>query len=463
MAQNSEALSAKLDEYLASIERETIEAKGKECDFLISTCKDSLVRQEVALKIYDYYVGSKIMGDEAVAIHVYDQWFATGKVSFRNRIDGMNAKIFADFNRSSQIGCAAPELLLKDINDESFDPLKASECRYLVFFFYDTSCATCKIESVLLKNLVQENNYPVDFYAIYTGDDEASWARFRATSLPSKGMIHLWDPSMESDFQKKYGILQTPGIFLIDPEGIIIGRKLDTSALRVLLDRAFAPDEYGYGSDESIALFDELFEEGVNSPDDIVTVADYFASETLEKGDSLIFRLTCGDLLYYLSSKKGSAWSEGTRRFIEKYIFPYDMDPEVESLALIMHELLSKSPLENKVPSITLHGTLRQKPCLFRKGTKTGSFALDKLRGNKSFIVFYTPGCGSCEEILSSAGEAASKRGVKVLLVDMDELFSSYPDEAKAALDSFDLSSLPFILSLDRNAIVTGKYLDTLN
>ena len=461
-AQGGEALSATLGEYLASLERETLEVKEKECDFLISTCKDSLIRQEVALRIYDHYFGSKVMGDESVAIYIYDKWFAPGKVSFKTPLDGMNAKIFADFNRSSLIGKQAPEIVLRDLNDEKINPLKASEGRWKVFFFYDTSCATCKIESVLLKNLVQENKYPVDFYAIYTGDNEASWARYRATSLPSEGMIHLWDPSMESDFLRKYGILQTPGMFLIGPSGIIEGRKLDTAALQTLLDREFAPKEYEYASDESKALFDELFDGGVSSPEEVVSVADYFASETLEKGDSLLFRHVSGDLLYYLSSQKGHASRKGTKLFIEKYILPFETDPEIRSLAGLMYQLLSKCPEGEVVPSLSLHGELHRKPCLFRKGTKAGSFKLDKLGGKKSFIVFYTSGCGSCEEILSSVGGVVSQRGVNVLLVDMDELFSSYPQEAKAALDAFDLSSLPFIISLDGKGAVTDKYLDSL-
>ena len=461
-AQSSDALSAKLDEYLLSIEREPFEVKFQECDFLLSTCKDSLLRQDIALRIYDHYIGSKIMGDEAVAIYLYDNWFAPGKVSFKSQLDGMNAKIFADFNRSSLIGCEAPEIVLKDANDESLDPLVVSEGRWKVFYFYDTSCASCKIESLLLKNLVLENKYPVDFYAIYTGDDEASWARCRAMQLPSEGVIHLWDPAMESDFLRKYGILQTPGMFLIGPSGVIEGRKLDTAALRLLLDRVFAPEKYEYASEESKALFDQLFDGGEVTPEEILSVADYFASETLEKGDSLLFRHISGDLLYYLSSRKGSSWREGTRRFIEKYIFPQRNDPEVESLAGIMYELLSKCPEGSVVPPLSLHGTLRQRPCIFGKGTKTGLFTLDKLGGKTSFIVFYADGCGSCEDLLSSLSEVVSRRGVKVLLVDMDELFSSFPLEARAALDEFDLSSLPFVISLDGKGTVTGKYLDSL-
>ena len=44
----------------------------------------------------------------------------------------------------------------------------------------------------------------------------------------------------------------------------------------------------------------------------------------------------------------------------------------------------------------------------------------------------------------------------------MDEIFSSYPEEAKELLDTFDLTMLPFIISTDRKGKVTGKYLSLL-
>ena len=47
----------------------------------------------------------------------------------------------------------------------------------------------------------------------------------------------------------------------------------------------------------------------------------------------------------------------------------------------------------------------------------------------------------------------------RYLLIDMDELFSSYPEEAKAAMDAFDLSVLPFVLEA-RDGKVVRRYVD---
>ena len=47
-------LGAKLDEYFIALAGESAAVQNAECDFLISACQDSLVRQYTALKIYDH-------------------------------------------------------------------------------------------------------------------------------------------------------------------------------------------------------------------------------------------------------------------------------------------------------------------------------------------------------------------------------------------------------------------------
>ena len=108
------ALDSRLDEYFAALEREPVQVKIGECDFMLESCADPLVKQYVAVRIYDHFLGSKVMGDEAVAVHMVDDWFVPGKVSMYSDIDLMNAKIYAQFHRSSLIGMAAPRLSLRD-------------------------------------------------------------------------------------------------------------------------------------------------------------------------------------------------------------------------------------------------------------------------------------------------------------------------------------------------------------
>ena len=224
-----DALGAKLEEYFAALAGDPIPMQNAECDFLIESCQDSLTRQFVALKMYDHYLNSKIMGDDGVAVHIADTWFIPGKVAMHSELDLLNAKVFAEFNRQAQLGAVAPSLVVMDKDGETVTVPERGE--YTVLYFYDTSCSTCRIETPRLCNFLKETDFPLKAVAFCTGDDEEEWAQYQASSLNVPGITHVWDPEMDSDYQRKYGVLQTPRMFLIGPDGTVVGRGLDTPAL----------------------------------------------------------------------------------------------------------------------------------------------------------------------------------------------------------------------------------------
>lgn len=165
-------LSDKLDEYFDAIRTLDVEAQKAEADFLIETAADSLVRQFVAVKVYDHYLSSPVMGSEAVAIHVLDKWFLGGSVKMYDDVDLLHARIFADFNRQSLIGQTAPELSLLTYDDEPVSLYSAPSERYSVLYFYDTGCAKCRLENIRLTEAFKEKSYPIEFHAVYAGDNK---------------------------------------------------------------------------------------------------------------------------------------------------------------------------------------------------------------------------------------------------------------------------------------------------
>ena len=457
-----EALGAKLEEYFAALAGDPVPVQNAECDFLIESCQDSLTRQFVALKIYDHYLNSKIMGDDGVAVHVADTWLIPGKVAMHSELDLLNAKVFAEFNRQAQLGAEAPALVVMDQEGETVSVPRKGE--YTVLYFYDTSCSTCRIESPRLRDFLKDTDFPLQTVAFYTGDDEEEWARYQATSLNVPGITHVWDPEMDSDYQRKYGVLQTPRMFLIGPDGTVVGRGLDTPALRMLTEKLSGKESYVYGTREGTALYEKVFASYGDDlkPEDVLDVAAYVAERTYGEGDAESFKHMEGDLLYWLSSQTGEIYKEGTRLFIDKYILGVsevwnkDEDAaQVVSMALMMQELLARTPVGSTVPDLQVHGTLLRKPCLFRKGSNDGVFSLRKA----DYLVFYTKGCGRCEETLAAARALADNKA-QVLLVNMDTLFELYPDESRQLLDAFDLSGLPYVMQLGPDGVVQHKYLE---
>ncbi len=456
-------LGAKLEEYFTALAGEKAEVQNAECDFLIASCQDSLVRQYVARKIYDHYYRSHIMGDDAVAVHIAEKWFLSGEIAMESEDDLMSAKVFTQFNRQSLIGADAPALTLFGPSGDPVNiPVSGS---YNVFFFHDTGCTSCKLETTRLKRLVESAEYDVKIYAIYTGSDEKAWATYRE-SFPE--VTHLWDPSLSSDWQLKYGVLKTPGLFLIAPDGKILGRGLDTPALRILLNQQFSANQYVYGETSQMERYRQLFSAYGDTlkVSHVTDVADYLAARTFGEGDMDAFKQVSGDLLYYLSSRREEVYRDACKPFIEKYVQSLpdvwntaDDKAQVVSLADMLVELTSRTPVGSVIPDLTVPGTLRRKPCLFRKGTKEGKFAFRKLKGNPAYLVFYTGGCSSCQETLEAVNALVAKdRKVKVLLIDVDALLTDQPELAQQLLDTFDLSGMPFVLQMDKKGVILHRY-----
>ncbi len=214
-------LDAKLEEYVKALERESTAVKEQECDFILETVTLQEIRDHAARKLYAHYRHSPVMGDEAVAIHLFDQF--------------TDAQVFASFNRSSLIGMQAPPVSLFTPDGSSLS-FPTADGHPKILYFYDTDCALCKMTTPVLTRYLTDHPCEADLYAVYVGDSEKTWRKARKNDFPSK-VIHLWDPELTSGFQQFYGVLTTPKLFLIGDDGTILGRGLDVPALHLLLVR----------------------------------------------------------------------------------------------------------------------------------------------------------------------------------------------------------------------------------
>lgn len=229
-----------LEQYYGAIAHEPLEIKCGEMDFLIAQCKDSVTRQYVAQRIYSHYVDAPVMGEEAVAIHIFDKWYAGGDVRMQNDIDELNARIFVDFNRNSLIGMDAPILTMRKPSGKAVTiPVPG---KTTILYFYDTGCSKCKAETILLPSALKDVDFNVEFLAICTGTDRDAWRQWRRKKFNFRNrnvkVTHLWDPEIDSDYQKQYGVIITPRIFIVEPQGSIIGRRLELDSMVELLKYA---------------------------------------------------------------------------------------------------------------------------------------------------------------------------------------------------------------------------------
>ena len=204
-------LDGMLEKYTAAIAQEKFDVKSAECDFLISSVHDSLTTQHIALWLYDHYKDSELMGDEAVAIHIYDNWFKPGTIAMRSQFDRFDADLFASFNRSTLLGMKAPEVTLQ------------------------TPCGR-KIK------VPEQGSHAI----LYCGHDKKAWRKFRNSfKVRNKkvGIVHAWDPEVASDYLRLYGVMSTPRLYFTDTDGEILGRRLEVESLAEIIN--YICDYYG--------------------------------------------------------------------------------------------------------------------------------------------------------------------------------------------------------------------------
>lgn len=230
-------LDSLLTDFYSALLFEDNSAKCAEMDALISSSSLKDTREYVARKVFDHYRHSRVMGEEAVAIHVYDKWFAGGELSLDGEFAAMEAEIFVNFNRHSLIGMSAPVVsLFKPCGGRQSVPRSGA---LSVLFFYDTSCSKCMMEAAVLPQIFEGLDLKMDFVAVYTGSEKRDWKAFRKNfRLPSKSvrLIHLWDPEMKSDYQRLYGVTGTPRMFVVLANSEIVGRRLEVENLKQILN-----------------------------------------------------------------------------------------------------------------------------------------------------------------------------------------------------------------------------------
>lgn len=230
-------LDSLLNNYTSAILYESVETKQLECDFLITSVHDEAMREHIARKLFNDYKDAPVMGDEAVAIYLYDKWFADGTMKFEGEFEAMDAEMFVNLNRNSLIGMPAPVLTArKPCMGKKSIPEKGKTS---ILWFYDPTCSKCAMEARLLPGVLEKHvDFPVTLVAFYAGTDRKAWKEFRKgfrVNNPNVRVEHYWDPSVDSDYLRLYGVFSTPRMFMVAPEGTITGRRLELDVLPELL------------------------------------------------------------------------------------------------------------------------------------------------------------------------------------------------------------------------------------
>ena len=457
-------------------------------DAFISTGKTPEERARLAYYIYRYYRESKIMGYDEIAVYVADAYFIKGGYTLPDADAVMEMKLFAQTNRLSLIGMRAPGLTLEDSAGNKVELANGNQ-DYTVLYFYDDECASCIRTTPALMQYLIRNTEGLNFtvYMIYTQDDRERWMNYVQKAVhPFKvpdnvNIVHLWDPEMTSDFVTKYGVISTPKMFLLNRQGIIVGRDLTPAALSQVVDvqeSILTPTEM---------IFERIFTPIANTADTTLVTKEIDTFFEDSKDNPEFFHELFYTLYQYLKTSASYTLQQGAAYLANKYIAgmpelwetvtftttgetkgsviradfssPEDFIDQT-ALAVLM---FYRNPLDRPVADLEL------------RTPKNKKFRIYDVKSRYTVLYFYNTDCALCRGVTKDLAEMYAEYGrdemeIVAIYTGRDNKWKNYLKEndpgwinlwdrkrASGMFDKYDLIDVPAIYLLDENKNTLAK------
>lgn len=432
-------------------------------DRIISMLDSKEDSTDMAGLFFDYFMDCPVMGTEAVAVHIADNYFLNGRLKWPDESSYPELYAFAEFNRASLIGRSAPSLVLSAI-DSSIVDVRAVRSPHKVMYFYEDGCATCIRQTPLLVSLLNayDGEGQIAFFAIYTQSERSQWESYVSQNFdkivnPKVTVYNLWDPELESDFQMKYGVLTTPALFLLDSENNIVGRKLDSDALGQLID---VKDDF---RTSLIRLLDTVTDElGANEESAMQLTAALFQRSN---GDVETFKTTLYEIFKYFRNIPLRDAQQAAARVAESFILGVDGGWAEETLEEVRWNL-------EKMKLNDIGETASDEMLLNKRGTRKRMLAGHRPYTVLFFNIAHCNDCRQYSEDLRNAAPLLKARKAKVVSVylsaDKDYWLDSIRENkcwrhltdqgpASQLREDYDLAVVPRIYLLDKDKKVIAK------
>ena len=194
----------------------------------------------------DEYINPKIMGQDAVFVHLFEKYHSQGQAPWLNEKQNENISRRAYMLMSNLIGRDAAPLNFLDINDKPVS-LHNIKAKYTVLVFWDPDCGHCKEVVPRVDSMYQAKWKKNDVQIFAVLNDEAhikdwkdfikeknltSWTHAHETEAMAKAIEDAKRPG----YRQLYDVTSTPTIYLLDSNKKIIGKKLDWSQIDKVMD-----------------------------------------------------------------------------------------------------------------------------------------------------------------------------------------------------------------------------------
>ncbi|MCF8237390.1 MAG: DUF5106 domain-containing protein [Saprospiraceae bacterium] len=183
---------------------------------------------------------STIMDAEAVQVHMVKNYFTPEKAFWSDSADLAALARQASEMEKSLIGMKGEDVKAKDVNGQEKSIYEMTS-PYIVVYMWNPECSHCKEETPQLVQYVKtaEN---VEVFGIGINTTEAEFKSY----AKKMGMTwtNVFDPTNKAIYAKYY-VDNTPEVYVLNPDRILIGKNLKVSQIQTVIDRdMIRRDEY---------------------------------------------------------------------------------------------------------------------------------------------------------------------------------------------------------------------------
>jgi thiol-disulfide isomerase/thioredoxin len=224
----------KLTSFFNSVLLQDNDSIIKEADLLIEhvrPCKE-MFKYIVSWIAYQYET-SKIMGQDAIFVHIAEKYYGGNQCWWVNQTTVDNMVKRADQLKLILIGAKAQELIMPDTSGKVYLSSYTPRTKFTIMWFWDSDCGHCKIETPKLRDFynAQKDSLSLEVFAICSDQDLARWKKFIIDQKLT--WINVGGNTANLDYKKVYDIISFPVMYILDEQKNIIAKRLSPDDLPV--------------------------------------------------------------------------------------------------------------------------------------------------------------------------------------------------------------------------------------
>ncbi len=241
----SQILKPRIEHYLDKMTYQIPDSLMKEVDFLLEESQETEeMFKYLLVHCVNKYARSKVVGMDAVYVHIVDKYYATGKAPWTEEEQLKKMIKNAKDLKPLLIGKKSPNIKIKTIDGKPIE-LHDIESEYTVLYFWDPECGHCTKAVPDMKEFYKEyKNKGVTMFSVCTKDKNKEEC---VKSIEEKE-IGGWLNTMATEnhelyYRLHYAIKSTPVTYILDKDKVILSKNIGASQMKDVMEMLIKLDK----------------------------------------------------------------------------------------------------------------------------------------------------------------------------------------------------------------------------